>query len=229
VAGICLFGQDGSWGSIVVPGQVIAPSSDEEKPVLVLASLKWAVLTWPCLRVEGRLPGFQLKADAGCETHFIADLDAWGAWPVKLEWTDEHGILLQSIGAQESLPKNVLRFADKISYTDLGKLAKMSKLKKCGNKSRTELLRMLAEHFGGEHFVAVVLGQQEKTVKLDSGLIENVFEGMDDDERQEFRELQAKVKKAQKQSVQERWWKFLEEKKKEVQVPCHSVSVATLF
>ena len=117
-------------------------------------------------------------------------------------------------GAQESL-----RFADKISFTDLGKLARMSKLKKSGNKSRTELLRMLAEHFGGEHFVAVVLGQHDKAVKLDSGLIENVFEGMDDDERQEFRELQSKVKKAQKQSAQERWWKFLEEKKKEVQEP----------
>lgn len=114
-------------------------------------------------------------------------------------------------------------FASLTKSPSLGKLARMSKLKKSGNKSRTELLRMLAEHFEGEHFVAVVLGQHEKAVKLDSGLIENVFEGMDDDERQEFRELQSKVKKAQKQSVQERWWKFLEEKKKEVQAPCHSV------
>ena len=202
-------------------GQVIAPCSDEERPVLVLASLKWAVMTWPCVRLEGRLPGFQLNSNAGSEIHFISDVDAWVAWPVRPEWNDDQGVLLRAIASKESLPKNALRFADTISFQDLKRLATMSKLK-AGGRSRTQLLTMLAEHYGGEHFVGVVLGAtSNKPEKLDSDLIENVLEGMDDDERQEFRELQAKVKQAEKQAVQDRWWKFLQEKKKEVQAPCY--------
>eukprot|EP00434_Breviolum_minutum_P025129 symbB.v1.2.022202.t1/scaffold1958.1/size138524/13 len=110
---------------------------------------------------------FMLVGDAGCRWEFVYCIDSWRATPTEAKWSDEFGVVLQSIGPSESLLKNSLRFSNSLTFQHLVKIATDLKLHAPKRLSRKELLRELAKVLSPDDpgFVELVLQQDTKSKK----------------------------------------------------------------
>lgn len=166
---------------------------------------------------------FMLVGDEGCRWEFFYCIDSWRATPTEAKWSDEFGVVLQSIGPSESLLKNSLRFSNSLTFQHLVKMATDLKLHAPKRLSRKELLQELAKVLSPDDpgFVELVLEQDTKSKKgaVSSGnLVTCLFEQLDGNEKKDFEDMKEAVEKSNRAMVQKKWKNLLDEKNAEEKV-----------
>lgn len=113
--------QDALFNTLGRHGMVVC---FDGKEMIVMRNLKWGLLTWPLVRLDhhhhhrfDRCVMWQLDVSPdseGCKWYCILSEHAWKAWPVKMAWEDEAGIVIKSLKDLETEPLllNCLRNSD---------------------------------------------------------------------------------------------------------------------
>lgn len=207
---------------------------DDSKYFMILGSHYWAILVWDLVEIpsgDGRLRIFRLEGE-GCNFQFVYSLTMWRAAPCAIKWHEGgEGIVIQKIGADEDLVVNCLRFSNKFTYNDLVQLAIHCGLAGVKNKSRRDILTLLATRLVDEDFAAMVLEQDLKASKgpiSNGALIQCLYENLDSDEKGDFGNMKEAVDKSQKAAVQKKWQKLLKDKTDETKATQFALGVVSV-
>ena len=224
--------QDGQLAVFGRCGQVIA-EKDSEEAFLILATYKYAVMTWPlkALTVHDfgpRFRGWQIEAGRNAQAcwKFLHSPQSWVAWSIDKRWHANIGLYLRACQAdEENLPQNTLRYFAQLTFNELVAMAKyFGDIERPDRLARRELLSQLCARFGLE-FAEEIL-DTEANVKetghdfnASKEFLSCILENLDPDEKQNFDNLGKSIDKAKKAETQKRWRNLLAEKNAEQHVP----------
>lgn len=183
----------------------------------MLASHKWATLTWPLLCNHDRLNLFSLASEGGCSWQYVHRHDDWQGVPYHPVWQEGIGVVLQQQGCEEPLVMNSLRSSsgftrgELLSIFDLLGIEASMRPKKttCRRDVLAKLCELVAP--GDLVFKDLVLEQDLKSkqkIAKNEEFYSAIFEQLDSSEKNEFKDM-SKEKKAE---VQKKWNGMLKQK-----------------
>ena len=227
---VCHFtAQDGQRAVFARCGQVIAELENMEEVFLVLDTFKWAVMVWPLKEVADDVGqgcrGWQLDArdSAQCSWKFLHSPRAWVAWSTEKCWQDSVGPLLRASGPEEPFVQNSLRNASQFSFAELVMLAEYFEIPRPNRHARSELLRLLCNHFSVDFADEVLeLESKPKAAKgfsVGKEFLSCILQNLEPGEKQHFDNLDKNLEKAKKEETQKRWHAALAEKTTAQRVP----------
>ena len=218
--------QDGLLAVCAFPGQVLQHPSGT---CLVLGQHKWSLLVWPAETSDPSLGGnlgVWLDARGSAQWLHVWNLHNLCSFAsTTVCWEGQGGVVVICM-EKEPLLKNSLRQSSEFTFNDLALLAAHYNHQRPKNASRTELLKFLADvaSDGDGDYISLVLNSDAKGPKKEQPeendeeleaqeqLLESVLDNMDGAEKDQFDEVNTKVKSRKKRAKVAHWKKLYQEK-----------------
>ena len=203
---------------------------DESCTLLVLESYAWSVLTWPLIvTAHGRKKFFSMDPNGSAACLSMFEPEFYEVIPGTIATASDGWICLESSYGPQPFLRHVMEsWSKNLSFAVVSFVAEYLKCVegKAFTKSRATLLRAIADHFGLNsnellaHDSNVKTNASSQSDDIDAEFVDEIFEAVDNDERQEYRSLREKVKVCHSNKKKQQWSQWLKEKKHEVQVSC---------
>ena len=194
---------------------------DSDSYHLVLASHRWATLTWPLLCSHERVNLFSLDSEGGCSWQYVHRPDDWLGVPFYTVWKEDVGVILQQQGSEKPLVMNSLRSSSGFSQGDLLSIFDLLGIEASMRPKKTTCRRDVLEKLcelvapGDLVFKDLVMEQDVKSkqkIAKNEEFYSAIFEQLDESEKSEFKDLLKDMNKEKKAEVQKKWNGMLKDK-----------------